>query len=169
MAADLKMLVVSVEYRLAPDHPFPVPMNDCYDATLHFLENAEEFGVDSQRIALAGWCIFIMKAFRCWCAPRCRPFLVSTSPYVMLRCDIMTLWHRNSIMVWHQMRTEGWTVPIILPLSLTNEVIKTTAHTLWNKYIIWPRGLSDPKRPKLQLVNVFVLCHCQYIFPLKMT
>ena len=54
MATDLNMLVVSVEYRLAPDHPFPVPMNDCYDATLHFLENAEEFEVDPQRIALAG-------------------------------------------------------------------------------------------------------------------
>ena len=54
MATDLNMLVVSVEYRLAPDHPFPVPMNDCYDATLHFLENAEEFEVDPQRISLAG-------------------------------------------------------------------------------------------------------------------
>ena len=55
MAADLNMLVVSVEYRLAPQHPFPAPMDDCYDAALHFLQNAKEFDVDPYRIALAGW------------------------------------------------------------------------------------------------------------------
>ncbi len=82
MATDLNMLVVSVEYRLAPDHPFPIPMNDCYDATLHFLENAEEFGVDPQRIALAGWCNPIMKT------PE-QALLASTRSILMLRCDVI--------------------------------------------------------------------------------
>ena len=32
LAADLDVLVVSVDYRLAPEHPFPDGLTDCYDA-----------------------------------------------------------------------------------------------------------------------------------------
>lgn len=44
-------VVASVEYRLAPEHPFPTPLEDCYSALLWL---AEQPGIDPDRIAIAG-------------------------------------------------------------------------------------------------------------------
>ena len=50
-ARELGALVVSVDYRLAPDHPYPVPLHDCHDA-LVWLAGRED--VDADRIAIGG-------------------------------------------------------------------------------------------------------------------
>lgn len=54
MAAALGIPVASVEYRLAPDHPFPAPQNDCYAALQWLAANAEALGVDASRIGITG-------------------------------------------------------------------------------------------------------------------
>ncbi|MEI6643051.1 MAG: alpha/beta hydrolase [Novosphingobium sp.] len=54
IAAALGIPVASVEYRLAPDHPFPAPQQDCFAALKWLAASAETLGVDASRIGITG-------------------------------------------------------------------------------------------------------------------
>src|SRR5690625_1756777 len=47
-------VVVSVDYRLAPEHPYPLPNEDCYSALTWMVDNSEELNIDTTRIGVAG-------------------------------------------------------------------------------------------------------------------
>ena len=53
-AQELQLVVVSVEYRLAPEAPHPGPVEDCYAGLLWTVEHAGEIGIDAERIVVAG-------------------------------------------------------------------------------------------------------------------
>jgi len=54
MAGPVGCVVVSVEYRLAPEHPFPIPLDDCVAAYRWTLDHAAELGIDTGRIGVGG-------------------------------------------------------------------------------------------------------------------
>lgn len=54
LAAGADCIVVNVDYRLAPEHPFPQPLDDAVAVYTWCLEHAGEFGGDASRIAVGG-------------------------------------------------------------------------------------------------------------------
>ncbi|WP_092381822.1 alpha/beta hydrolase [Micromonospora phaseoli] len=54
LAARCPAVVVSVEYRLAPEHPLPQPIEDGYDTVVRLVEDAAGWGIDPDAVALVG-------------------------------------------------------------------------------------------------------------------
>lgn len=54
LCSNARIAVVSVDYRLAPEDPFPAAAEDCYDAYLWVSDEASALGISANRIAVGG-------------------------------------------------------------------------------------------------------------------
>nr|XP_056721526.1 arylacetamide deacetylase-like 4 [Euleptes europaea] len=54
LAKETDSVVVAVGYNLGPESPYPSQYTECFKATVHFMKNAEDFGVDPSRIIISG-------------------------------------------------------------------------------------------------------------------
>ncbi len=54
MAVLTNSVIASVNYQKAPEHKFPIPFDDCYEAFLWFSEQATEFNVNPAKIGIGG-------------------------------------------------------------------------------------------------------------------
>lgn len=54
LADRVPAVVLAVDYRLAPEHPFPAGLDDCIDAYAWAREHADAFGGDTERVSVAG-------------------------------------------------------------------------------------------------------------------
>lgn len=54
LCLELGITVLAIDYRLAPEHPFPTPVEDCFSVASWILENAREIGVDTSKSLIYG-------------------------------------------------------------------------------------------------------------------
>ena len=47
-------VVASVDYRMAPENAYPVPLEDCYAALCWLVDHADELGIDASRVSVGG-------------------------------------------------------------------------------------------------------------------
>lgn len=55
LVEELSAVVVSVDYRLAPEHPFPTAVEDGVDAILYLVDHADEYNLDLDKIVVSGF------------------------------------------------------------------------------------------------------------------
>tara|TARA_Y100000766_G_scaffold197017_1_gene169460 strand:- start:2112 stop:3029 length:918 start_codon:yes stop_codon:yes gene_type:complete len=54
LAKKSKHKVISVDYRLAPEYKFPIPLQDCYKAVSYINENHKDFNINPNKISICG-------------------------------------------------------------------------------------------------------------------
>lgn len=87
LGEELGAVVVSVDYRLAPEHPYPAGLDDCMDALRWAAAHAERLGADPRRLVVfggsAGGGLALATALRARDEDGPRPLLVM-APYPMI-------------------------------------------------------------------------------------
>ncbi|MEW9674176.1 alpha/beta hydrolase [Ammoniphilus sp. 3BR4] len=109
-------VVVSVDYRLAPENPYPAGLEDCYSVLKWFFDQADELGVDPTRIGAAGISAGggLTAALSLLARDRKGPELCFQMPlYPMIddRNNTPSSLEITGNMVWnHELNQKGWTM-----------------------------------------------------------
>ncbi|MDR6639476.1 alpha/beta hydrolase [Paenarthrobacter nitroguajacolicus] len=114
LAEALGLVIVAVEYRLAPETPYPGPVEDCAAGLKWTFENSEELGVDGNRVivlgqsaggGLAASLILLARDH----GHRMPLGLMLTAPMLDDRNNTVSAWQMEGIDTWDRARNEvGW-------------------------------------------------------------
>ncbi|MDQ1128025.1 alpha/beta hydrolase [Microbacterium sp. SORGH_AS_0888] len=114
MVEELGLRLITIDYRLAPEHPYPVPAEDCYAALEWVVHAAAELGVDPRRLLIcgasagAGLAAAVALLARDRDGPRCAGLLLD---YPMLddRCATASMGQFDGVGVWDRVSNmTGW-------------------------------------------------------------
>jgi len=114
-AERLKLAVVSVEYRLAPETPYPGPVEDCYAGLTWTVAHAADLGVDPARVIVGGASAGggLAAAVALLARDRGAPALLGqllVCPMLDDRNDTPSAWQMAGLGVWDRAANElGWT------------------------------------------------------------
>jgi len=114
-AQELGLAVVAVNYRLAPEHPHPAPVEDCYAGLLWTAEHAADLGVDPARVIISGQSAGggLAAAVALLARDRGGPALVTQlllCPMLDDRNDTPSAWQMAGCGIWDRGANEtGWT------------------------------------------------------------
>lgn len=95
VAASGAAKVIAVDYRLAPENPYPAGLDDCIAAMRYVVRNAGSLGIDPQRVAIGGDSSGGNLAIATALAPECRGLaeaLVLFYPVTKAYCDNSASW-----------------------------------------------------------------------------
>lgn len=114
-AEELQLAVVAVNYRLAPEHPYPAPVEDCY-AGLHWLaNNAADWNIDPNQIIISGNSAGggLAAAVALLARERGGPYLIGQMlqcPMLDDRCDTISAKQMQGVGLWDTISNlTGWT------------------------------------------------------------
>lgn len=109
-------VVVSVDYRLAPEHPYPTPLEDCYSALKWLADNSEMLNIDKNRIGIAGASAGggLTAALALLAKDRQGPSLIFQMPLYPMINDLNDSFSNKEITgnyVWnHSLNERGWSM-----------------------------------------------------------
>jgi acetyl esterase/lipase len=115
LAQELRLAVVSVEYRLAPEHPHPAPVEDCYAGLCWTVAHADELGIDRGRVVVGGGSAGggLAAAVALLARDRGGPALAGQlliCPMLDDRNDTPSSWQMAGLGVWDRTANDtGWT------------------------------------------------------------
>jgi putative ergosteryl-3beta-O-L-aspartate hydrolase len=122
---NVNCVVVSVGYRLAPEHPFPTAVDDSVDALLYLSSNAEALGLDITQIALSGF---------------------SAGANLALTVPLRLKYHTRQIVGTPQNEEDVARWPTTLDLLLTYKDIEIVSVVAWYPLLDWTQSRASKKR-----------------------
>ena len=125
LAREAQCIVVSVDYRLAPEHPFPLPLDDCHSALRWVVDHADELEVDRRRLGVGG--CSAGGALAAGLAARCRD---AGGPELALQ------------MLLYPVLDASHTSDSFIVLSSAEDV--GHAELMWRHYLDGPRSEASP-------------------------
>ncbi|HEY4020987.1 MAG TPA: alpha/beta hydrolase [Pseudonocardiaceae bacterium] len=115
IAEELGVALVSVEYRLAPEHSHPAPVEDCYAGLVWTVEHADELGIDRDRVVVMGGSAGggLAAATALMARDRGGPALLAQMllcPMLDDRNDSYSAWQMAGVGMWDRAANQlGWT------------------------------------------------------------
>lgn len=171
LAVEANAVVFDIGYRHAPEHKFPIAIEDSWKALMHITENAASFGIDTDRLSLGGIsaganiaavmtnrCIretSLRPVYLCLCVPVTDASAISTDFEIAADCPYES-WTENRdapFLSYHRM---SWFYRLYLPAQLTSELLKSPS--LSPLYSVksgdFPAGLHPPTLVCVAAVDV---------------